>query len=288
MIPRFSPLFDSQVTCNCTNALPVQYFTINITITITINITITIVLIITNYKSSVSTGAFLWVNIVHNLIMQISFLLVNITNIILLINVNSLRTMMLWWFNNQFIYPLPKISTILPTPAYPNPQTHIMTHQYICGGGGSSLTEFFFRWHKKCLNDRLHYTTFLTLTKKCLQVDIFLSFCNMRLRDEKWLFVIWYVSTLFVQSWKKHRFNIKKMFCENCFRRDPPYESKVCIKTCHDLQTENVLYKRPKFHPICLYVKLFWINICSEIIFYTPFNLVLDAIHVYVNNTIFF
>lgn len=70
-------------------------FTINITITITINITITIVLIITNYKSSVSTGAFLWVNIVHNLIMQISFLLVNITNIILLINVNSLRTMML-------------------------------------------------------------------------------------------------------------------------------------------------------------------------------------------------
>lgn len=165
-----------------------------------------------------------------------------------------------------------------------------MTHQYICvgGGGGSSLTEFFFRWHKKCLNDRLHYTTFLTLTKKCLQVDIFLSFCNMRLRDEKWLFVIWYVSTLFVQSWKKHRFNIKIMFCENCFRRDPPYESKVCIKTCHDLQTENVLYKRPKCHPICLYVKLFWINICSEIIFYTPFNLVLDAIHVYVNNTIFF
>ena len=137
-------------------------------------------------------------------------------------------------------------------------------------------------------DDRLQYTPYLTLTKKCLQVDIFLSFCNMRLRDEKWLFVIWYVSTLFVQSWKKHRFNIKKMFCENCFRRDPPYESKVCIKTCHDLQTENVLYKRPKCHPICLYVKLFWINICSEIIFYTPFNLVLDAIHVYVNNTIFF
>lgn len=129
-------------------------FTINITITITINITITIVLIITNYKSSVSTGAFLWVNIVHNLIMQISFLLVNITNIILLINVNSLRTMMLWWFNNQFIYPLPKISTILPTPAYPNPQTHIMTHQYICVGGGGviinriffSLTQKMFEW----------------------------------------------------------------------------------------------------------------------------------------------
>ena len=130
-------------------------FTINITITITINITITIVLIITNYKSSVSTGAFLWVNIVHNLIVQISFLLVNITNIILLINVNSLRTMMLWWFNNQFIYPLPKISTLLQYPPLPTPtHKHTLWHISIFVWGGGfiinriffSLTQKMFEW----------------------------------------------------------------------------------------------------------------------------------------------